>query len=141
MNEKKARNVLNIDRIGNLDSNYINGQFRKAVRKYHPDSPYCKVSQDSAGRMMDNVKEARQFLLDIYGEEDNYGITMDEIIKEEMNEWKVFMMDVLDSGCLFDGQKEFPMDRFVTMLASSKMIDKGLTQLKTYFDTCNKSGV
>lgn len=141
MNEKQARSLLFMDREGELDSNYINAQFRKAVRRYHPDSPYCKVSQESAGRMMDSVKEARQYLLEIYGNTDGVNISIDEIIKAEMDDWKTFVMDVLDSGCLFDGEKEFPMEKFVSMLASSKMLDKGLTQLKDYFDECNRTGV
>ena len=91
--------------------------------------------------MMDSVKDARSYLLGIYGENRGEDISIDEIIKGEMDDWKMFVMDVLDSGCLFDGEKEFPMDRFVSMLASSKVVDKGLTQLKDYFDECNRTGV
>lgn len=141
MNERQARSLLNIDHEGDLDTTYINSQFRKAVRRYHPDSPYCKVSQEQAGRMMDSVKEARQYLLGMYGDSDGIHISMDEIIKCEMDDWKVFVMDVLDSGCLFDGSKEFPMGKLMSMLASSKVVDKGLTQLKDYFDECNRTGV
>ena len=74
---------------------------------------------------MSELGEARALLLEHYR---STGASIHDAWNEEKNDWFSFANSVLESGCVWDSSKDFPMDDLLRRVVRSKVVDTLLSK-------------
>lgn len=74
---------------------------------------------------MNELGEARDLLLDHYR---NTGDSIHNAWNEEKEDWFSFANTIIESGCVWDSSKEFPMDDLLRRVVRSKVVDTLLSK-------------
>lgn len=140
MDVGEALNILQLEKsLGDYNQKDIDTAYRNQCRRYHPDSPQyegCGL-QSTDGENMERLGQAREVLLN------GLKLNIDSIKQlwdEEKQQWFEFGSNIMESGCLWDDTKDFPMGDLLQMIISSPVIDSLLTKAQDTFKYNKKNG-